>query len=319
MSSEFARISDIAKQFGPLNPRATGGPHVRIGIGDDAAVLEAPREGELVWTIDEQVQDTHFSFAWLTPYDVGYRATVAATSDIAAMGATPWCALAALSLSSDFSDDALRELTRGQADAARRMGLCIVGGNLARGPCVAITTTVLGTASRSVTRSGAKPGDLVLVAGPLGEAAAGLRALQLEMNALGEVIDRWRRPTAQVEAGRELSLHDVHAAIDVSDGLAQDLSHVALASGVRVVIEVDRLSACCSDALRLASKALDMDPLQLMLTGGEDYSLVVTCARLIEGYTCIGRVESGEGLFIDENNRVTPLAPKGYDHFKLWR
>jgi thiamine-monophosphate kinase len=172
VSSELARISLVAAIF---RPRDAG--RVQIGIGDDAAVI-APGSRPLVWTIDAQVEGTHFRRDWLGWEDVGWRSFMAAASDLAAMGAAPVAALSALVLAPDVDDAALAAIATGQAAAASALGTTIAGGNLAHGAPTSITTTLLGEAVRPILRSGARPGDRVLLGGAIGLAAAGLAALE---------------------------------------------------------------------------------------------------------------------------------------------
>lgn len=291
--SELDRIARLRTTFG------TGG--VRLGIGDDAAVIDVPACA-LVVTVDACVEGTHFRRAWLSWEDVGYKSFMAAASDLAAMGAEPFAALSALVLSADVDDDALDALARGQAAAAREVGAPVVGGNLARGNETSITTTVLGRADRPIARAGARPGDLLLAAGPLGHAAAGLAAL-----ARGDERDphvaAWRRPVARIDAGRALARGGASAAVDVSDGLARDAAHLAEASGVRLVL----------DARALAAYGVSLD---LVLHGGEDYAVLATSSAPIHGFSTIGAVEAGAGVALRrEDGRVEDVPPRGFDHF----
>ncbi|MBI4952641.1 MAG: thiamine-phosphate kinase, partial [Myxococcales bacterium] len=167
MSDEESRVARLARTFG----RAPRG--VLCGIGDDAAVL-APGRERLVWTVDVQVEGVHFERSWLGLDALGYRAVMAAASDLAAMGARPRAVVAGLVLPPGFSDAALGALARGQARACRELGTAVVGGNLARGGELSVTTSVLGHAARPLLRSGARPGDGVWVAGATGLAGAGL-------------------------------------------------------------------------------------------------------------------------------------------------
>ncbi|MDP9152215.1 MAG: thiamine-phosphate kinase, partial [Myxococcota bacterium] len=149
---------------------------VELGIGDDAAVLVTSLAGaRLVWTIDEQVDGVHFRRDMASWQDIGWRSLMAAVSDVAAMGARPWCALSALVLPVDVDDSALERLAQGQREAGEATGAPVLGGNLARGSCLSIATTVLGTCSRAVQRRGACPGNGLWLAGTVGLAAAGLR------------------------------------------------------------------------------------------------------------------------------------------------
>src|SRR5690606_3745707 len=159
-----------------------------VGIGDDAAVLE-PASAPLVWTIDAQVEGTHFRLDWLSWQDVGWRSFMAAASDLAAMAAEPVAALSALVLADTVDDAALDGLAEGQADAARAVGAPIVGGNIARGRRTSVTTTLCGRAGQPVLRSGARPGDGLWLAGAVGMAAAGLAALEMSTELKDESIE----------------------------------------------------------------------------------------------------------------------------------
>src|SRR5262249_22758911 len=145
MSREFARIERLAARF------VARAPGVDIGIGDDAAVLTPPAAERLVWTIDTQAEGVHFRREFLTGYrDLGWRSFMAAASDLAAMGARPWCALCALELPEGLDEHAVDAIAEGQRAAADRIGAVIVGGNLSGGASIAITTTHLGLAERPI-------------------------------------------------------------------------------------------------------------------------------------------------------------------------
>ncbi len=305
--NEAARIALLA--------RVLGGPArgVEVGIGDDAAVLDG-ESGKIVWTIDEQVEGTHFRRDLLSWRDVGWRSFMAAASDLAAMGAEPWCALAALVLPPDLDDAALEALARGQAEAAGAAGAPIVGGNLARGPVVSVATTLLGRTGRPVLRSGARAGDGLWLAGRVGLAAAGFRALdegRAETDALRPAIAAWRTPAALVAEGRAMAAFAT-AAVDVSDGLARDVGHLAAASGLRAVIDA---RAVLDEALVAAAAALGADPLAFALGGGEDYALVVASPVAIDGFRRIGEITPGEGLALRTARGDEALEPAGFDHF----
>lgn len=262
-------------------------------IGDDAALLE----GGLVWTVDACVEGTHFRREWLSWEDLGWRSFMAAASDIAAMGADPLGALSALVLTSDTDDAAFEAIARGQKAAADAIGAPVVGGNMARGTELSITTTVLGRTDRTVMRSGAREGDLVLVAGALGHAGAGLAALQR-----GDVHDAhvaaWRRPRALIAEGR--AMRDLAtAAMDVSDGLAIDAHRLADASNVAIVF----------DDAALSSYGVE---LRFVLGGGEDYALLVTAPSPIAGFRVVGRVEKGDGARFASGKVIEAT---GFDHF----
>ena len=315
MSDERGRIELLKRAL------AANAPGVVLGIGDDAAVLRPTEGAVLVWTIDEQVEGVHFRRELVSWRDLGWRSFTAAASDLAAMGATPWCALAALVLSGAVDDAALSEIARGQREAAEAIGAALVGGNLSRGGAVSIATTLLGTCERAVTRDGARPGDSLWLAGRLGLAAAGLRALGRDAAGAGvendarfeEAVAAWRRPRALVAEGRAMAPL-AHAAIDVSDGLARDAGHLAEASGVCVVLDEDAIVA--DEGLVRAASALGESPLDLALHGGEDYALVIASdARDVPGFRRIGEVRSGSGVVLRGAGGERAIEPRGFDHF----
>jgi len=319
-SSEAVRVELIRTMF------ATGvSNRTLVGIGDDAAVL-APTTAPLVWTIDAQVEGVHFRRDFMSMEDLGYRATMAAASDLGAMGATPVGILSALVLPAEFTDEELRGILQGQHMAATELGTSIVGGNLARGTEISITTTVLGESSRPLTRAGARPGNAVVLAGPLGLSAAGLLLLQAS---IGKTTDRpdahpdaapalqaYRRPVARIADG--LAARDVATAvIDVSDGLAKDVGHIARGSDVRIALDPTKL---VTPQLERAARIIGADPLQLALHGGEDFALVMTVPpeHVPPGFVSIGRAlasaESDSDVVLDGPTFV-PVQQRGYDHF----
>ncbi len=314
---ETARIALLARV---LASRLAPSRGVEVGIGDDAAVLRASGGGaqgaRLVWTIDEQVEGTHFERGLLSWHDVGWRSFMAAASDVAAMSAEPWCALCALVLPDDFGDEDLAELARGQAEAAEAVRAPLVGGNLARGPALSVATTLLGTCDAAVERRGARVGDALWMAGAVGLAAAGFRALQQGRSGAPELapaVEAWRRPRALVHAGAAMA-GVASAAVDVSDGLARDAGHIAGASAVALVLDEGALLA--DSVLRRAAEALGASPLDLALYGGEDYALVATSPSAIPGFRRIGDVRAGQGLVLRTPNGERPIEPLGFDHFR---
>lgn len=323
-SSEAARIELIRTMLGVgLSEQTT--ERTLVGIGDDAAVL-APGTTPLVWTIDAQVEGVHFRRDFMTLHDVGYRATMAAVSDLGAMGASPIGILAALILPADFSDEDLRSLLAGQAEAAKETATPIVGGNLAKGTELSITTTVLGESSRPLTRSGARAGDTVVLAGPLGLSGAGLLLLQASVGKTDERPDAYpdaspalrayRRPVARIAEG--LAARDIATAgIDVSDGLARDVGHIARGSSVRIALETSKL---VTPELERAARIIGADPLKLALYGGEDFALVMTvpAGEVPAGFVSIGRVlasSKGDVVLERGDGTLEPVAEGGYDHF----
>jgi thiamine-monophosphate kinase len=310
--NELERIARLAEIF---QARVAG---VEIGIGDDAAVVVPPAGAKLVWTIDAQVEDVHFRRAYVSLEDIGYRATMAAASDVAAMGARPWCMLSSLVLGDDLDDASFEAIARGVASAAAEIGAPVVGGNLSRGAELGVTTTLLGSTERAIARGGAKAGDRVLLAGPLGLAAAGLRALAKGIDPadprVAEAVRAWRRPVARIADGLAMSA-SAHACIDVSDGLARDAGHLARASGARVVLLREALDAAGGPALEAAARAIGADALDLVLHGGEDYALVCASPVDVPGFVAIGVIDEGQGVWLRTETGESEIAPRGFDHF----
>ncbi len=311
MKSEHRWIATLPSPFGAARPDVT------LGIGDDAAVL-APSPLPALLSVDAAVEGVHFTREIASFYDVGYRSFVAAASDIAAMAGRPRAALSALTVPPGVLEADLDALVAGQADAARSLGVAIVGGNVTAGPCVSVTTTVVGEAERPLARSGARPGEGLYVRGALGLAAAGLRALlrgEAEGPGLREAIAAWRRPVAHVEAAwaaRGLG----SAAIDISDGLGQDAAHLARASGVRLVLDEARALEQGGPELAAAAEHLGLDARELALAGGEDYALLFSSAHDLtpQGWHLVGAVEVGPGDVLVEGPGGRRRAPDGFDH-----
>lgn len=315
-STELGRVELLAKIFG-----AVAADRVLVGIGDDAAVL-LPGNQPLVWTVDAAVENVHFRRRFLSFEDLGYRSTMAAASDLAAMGAEPMGVLAALVLPDDVTDADLEALARGQNDAVTSLGTAVIGGNLARGGELSITTTVLGRAPRPLPRAGARPSDGLWLSGPVGLAAAGLRFLSdgplVAHGAALACVEAWRRPRAHIREGLALR-GAVTAAIDVSDGLARDVGHLAHAAGVRAVIQVE---AVVSELLRAAAAELGTSAADLALFGGEDYA--IACAAPADA-TLAGAVKIGWFESIDRgaagvvalhaDGSRKELRDGGFDHF----
>jgi thiamine-monophosphate kinase len=301
-------------------PRGGAGRGTLVGIGDDAAVI-AGVGSPLVLTIDACVEHVHFERAWLSLEDVGWRATNAAVSDLAAMGARPLAALSNVALPPRAGRRELAALGRGQAAAASALSCPIVGGNLTRAGELSVTTAVIGTSKAPLLRSGARPGDELWCVGELGLAAAGLAWLQSGRRsarpAVKRCVESWRRPQALLAAGRALAGR-VSACCDVSDGLARDAAHLAEASGACLVLEEPALRAALSPALVSTAELLERSALAFALEGGEDYALLCTgpAARRPRSAKRIGRVMRGRGVIIEAASGQRRPAAGGFDHLR---
>ncbi|MHA7817568.1 MAG: thiamine-phosphate kinase [Pseudohaliea sp.] len=287
------------------------GDAIRLGIGDDAALLELPPGEVLVTSVDTLVEGVHYPEDTF-PEDVGYRALAVAASDLAAMGASPLACTLALTLP-EADELWLQAFSEGLARACADCRLPLAGGDTTRGPATVITLQVLGAcpADAVLRRNGARPGNQVCVSGTLGGAAAALAILEERWHPGPEAADallaRFNRPTARLALGERLR-GVATAAIDVSDGLLADLGHIAAASGVAIALD--------SAALPLAPALADAGERgrAWALAGGDDYELVFTLpaeAPLPEGCSRIGEVREGTGLSVDGE----AAEAGGYRHF----
>jgi thiamine-monophosphate kinase len=299
---------------------------VRLGIGDDAALLAVPAGQELAVAIDTLVEGVHFPLG-TAPADIGWKALAVNLSDLAAMGAAPAWALLALTLprpDAAFIDG----LADGFAQLARQHRLALVGGDTTRGP-LALSVAVHGFVppGQALTRAGARAGDAVLVTGTLGDAAAGLHCLQARMEVQTPLRDalvgRLNRPVPRLAAGLALRGR-ASACLDVSDGLLADLGHLCAASGVGA--EIDAALLPRSPAfLGLFDESAARD---FALSGGDDYELCFTVpaarvgevqadlARLGCGATRIGRIVAGKGVRVrDADGGWLEPGRMGWDHF----
>ncbi len=317
---EFERIGRLAKRFG-LPPAPA------VGIGHDCALVP-PASAWTAWSIDASVDGVHFSRELITLDQAADRAVEAALSDLAAAGATiAWgnrggCGvLSALTLPPALDESDFDAVIDGIARAAERHGGVVLGGNLAAAPVLSITTTVIGRIDGPrMSRAGARPGDTVYVTGAVGAAALGLHALR---RAAGDArfepfVMRWRAPRARIEEGAFVAPHAT-AAIDVSDGLAQDLGHMCSASGVGAVIDLNRLPMLAGQ--RAAAAVLGFDAAELALAGGEDYELCFTAGSMpsppasLTAWTAIGEIVEGRCVHVRDATGTRAFTHPGWDHF----
>jgi thiamine-monophosphate kinase len=288
-----------------------------VGIGDDAAVLAAP-DSRVVASVDLLVENQHFRRDWSTATETGGKAAAQNMSDIAAMGAQPTALLVGLAAPGDLPVAWAEDLATGLAQECSRAGATVAGGDISAAPLIMVAVTALGDLGGRppVTRAGARPGDLVAVAGLLGHSAAGLALLWAGRSGPAGLLAEHRWPHPDYAAGPEAAALGATAMIDVSDGLVQDLGHVAGQSGVRIDLESARLPRD-DDALRAAADALgDQDPLDWILTGGEDHALAATFppgAALPARWSVVGRVCAGHGVRVDSRQAE---GKSGWQHFR---
>jgi thiamine-monophosphate kinase len=302
------------------------------GIGDDAAVVRSRPVS--VTSIDTVVDGVHFRLqdGWMSPYDVGWLALATALSDVAAMGADAGEAYVSLGLPAGFAEESALQLARGAHELGARYDTTIAGGDVVSAPALTVSVTVVGwaeTAEELAGRDGARVGDIVGVTGQLGGAGAALAMLEagdeIEGTAMAACIDRLRRPTPRLAEGRALAQSGAHAMIDLSDGLATDAAHVGRASGVRLRVALEGLPL--QAGLRELADSLQLDPLRLATSAGEDYELcacVAPSARTVSEraleraggarITWIGEVVEGEPgvALLDARGRERALT--GFEH-----
>lgn len=309
------------------------GSAVILGVGDDAAAMRPSPGTLLLATCDSQVEGRHFRRSNVSAEQLGRRLAAVNLSDIAAMGGRPRWALASLTLPATLEVEFIDGLYAGLIGELARFGAVIAGGNISGGDSLVLDLTLLGEAApeRVLRRSGAQPGDAILVTGSLGASASGRAALdaRLDIPGVTAAVAAHLTPQARVTEGLALAGSGrVTAMLDVSDGLARDLGHLCDASGAGAIIELSLLPV--SDSTRAVASALGLDPIVLALSGGEDYELLCTAPvaatpALIQGVhdvtglplTRIGTItaaEEGRWLLQADGSRA-PLANWGWQHF----
>ena len=291
---EFELLAKLRERLGPPGPR------VRLGSGDDAAVTVPG--GATATSVDAIVEGVHFRRDVASPAQIGHKALATALSDLAAMGAEAGETYVVLGVPEDLGEAECLQLVDGMVALAERTGTTLAGGDVTRAPALTLAVTVVGHAAAPellVSRGGAQPGDVLVLTGELGGAAAGLALLAdpaLAEVLSGETAERLRRrqlePQPRLGAGRALAAAGARAMIDLSDGLGGDASHLAAASGARLEIEAGSLPLAKGVAeVALANGA---DPLQLAASGGEDYELLAALPAERLGEATIGIAELGE-------------------------
>ncbi len=299
-----------------------------IGIGDDAAAWQGDAATQLA-TVDSFIQDVHFSLGSASWEDLGWKALAINLSDIAAMGGVPSYAVVSLALPDHTEAEDVTALYRGMIELAQQSGVAIIGGDISGAPLVMITITVLGRTgehNRILTRSAAAPGEQVAVTGYLGAAAAGLQMftqqLQFDSEATNALKNAFLHPYPRVAEGQLLAAQGVKAAIDISDGLISDLTHICQRSQVGARVEIDRVPVQPAAKASFGDKSLE-----LALSGGEDYELLFTASteaviRVRGATSCpvtvIGEITAdniGEVTLVDSKGNPVSLAKRGWEHF----
>jgi thiamine-monophosphate kinase len=313
----------------------TKNPSVVLGIGDDAAIFKPTLGHELIFTTDMLVEDRHFNFKWITPWQLGAKTIAVNVSDCAAMGAKPTVAVVSLGVPSSFAVKDLEAFYDGMKGWAESYGAQIVGGDTVGSDKFVVNVALVGEVEKgkALKRSGAQVGDALFVTGTLGDSAAGLYSLQ-HPSAKGKgtaplLVKRHLTPTPRFTVGRALSTKKwATSAIDISDGLSSEIHHLCEESDTGVEIHEEAIPY--SDSLIHFCDENQLDPFDFALNGGEDYELLFTVplAKISEvvqklpGETgvavkSIGRmVPKSKGItLINRKGQRVPLEAKGFDHF----
>ncbi len=308
-------VADLG-EFG-LIARITAGrelpPGTLLGPGDDAAVLAAA-DGRVVVTTDVLVEGVHFRLDWSTPHQVGRKAVAANLADVAAMGAAPTALVVGLAVPGRTPISVVDGLVAGMWAEAGQAGAGIVGGDVVSSEQLVVSVTALGDLQgrAPVTRSGARPGDVLGLCGRLGWAAAGLAVLRRGFRSPLAVVAAHRVPEPPYGAGPQAASAGATAMIDISDGLLADAGHLAVASDVG--IDIDSVAVPVASRLVEVASALGADARHWVLTGGEDHALLASFpagAALPHGWTEFGVVRKGRGVTVDGSE----VPPGGWQHF----
>ena len=329
---EFGLIERLAGQLASPSTAGVAGRLV-VGLGDDAAVWQSDG-GALIATTDTLVAGVHF-LPERTPWrDLGWKALAVNVSDVAAMGGTPSLALVTLALPPDVEVEQVDELYRGLAEACEAYGVVIAGGDVVRSPTVIVSVTLLGqaevnTAGEPVVmrRDAAQAGDLVVVTGSLGGAAGGLRSLREgaeDTEAARSLIERHLRPQPRLQVGRAAIAAGVRCAVDISDGLLQDLGHICRMSRLAAVLKRGKLPIDPG----LTELFEPEEALRCAVAGGEDYELLLVGTREeideVERTADVPVTVIGEMVaetehrvrLLDESGQEVPTPAAGWDHLR---
>lgn len=332
MDSESQLVERTARAIASSGERR-GNATLRLGIGDDAAILAPTGRSDWVLSCDAFLERVHFLSKVHPPESVGYKTLVRAASDLVAMGASPRYFLLTLAVPSRLTGEWLDAFLRGMARAARLLNMRLAGGDTTKSDSVFISVTVLGEVPRgmAIQRGGARAGDIIYVSGRLGRAQLGLELI-LNRRAGGRgarrLVQSHLYPKIRIDLGEWLARHRIASAMmDISDGLSTDLTRLCRASRMGARVWADRIPqvaipAVISERLR----KLKLHPLRMALDGGEDYELLFTVSprkvkrlRRAPGFrelTPIGEITAKRGILLVSKDGVSkPLRPGGWDSF----
>jgi thiamine-monophosphate kinase len=301
---EAGVIAALARIFGTTHRG------VEIGIGDDAAVVTTT--DRTVITTDMAVEGTHFSTKWSSAFDIGRKITAANLADVYAMGGSPKYLVAAVTLTGIESLEWIEELAEGIAHEARSCGAFVVGGDLAKGPCVVVSMTAIGEVDNPITRSGAQVGDSIYISSLPGWSAAGLSIIEkdLEDDLAVHAVSEFNAPTVDYVSAIQFANKGAHSMCDVSDALIVQAQQIAAASGVALKFDQGLIAQHTEfGTLKELAESQDADVWQWIFAGGEDHVFLAT-GNGLDGF-CVGTVVEGNGVFGAEMKK----APDTWRHF----
>jgi len=301
---EAGVIAALARIFGTTHRG------VEIGIGDDAAVVTTT--DRTVITTDMAVEGTHFLTKWSSAFDIGRKITAANLADVYAMGGSPKYLVAAVTLTGNESLEWIEELAEGIAHEARSCGAFVVGGDLAKGPCVVVSMTAIGEVDNPITRSGAQVGDSIYISSLPGWSVAGLSIIEkdLEDDLAVHAVSEFNAPTVDYASAIQFSNKRAHSMCDVSDALIVQAQQIAAASGVALKFDQGLISQHTEfGTLKELADSQDVDVWQWIFAGGEDHVFLAT-GNDLDGF-CVGTVVEGNGVLGVEMKK----APDTWRHF----
>lgn len=286
-----------------------------VDIGDDTAVIKT--EGLQILTTDCLVEGDHFRCDWFTPEQIGMKAIEINVSDVASMGGIPKYALISLCLPNNLEVCFVDSLYKGFWKSCDNYDISILGGNMAHSNQIMISVMLVGEVIKKnlSTRSGAKPGDYLLVSGHIGKGRAGLRLFQENIEDYGEVKKNYLEPKARLGFSKKISPF-VNSMIDISDGLGPEVRHICDESNCGAIIYKDKIPI--KDEVRGVARILSESEYDYALYGGEDFELLYSVSKenidKIQGFI-VGEITKDKGLFLSSENKKERIDKKGYDHF----
>jgi thiamine-monophosphate kinase len=324
-TGEFGLIELIKRKF-PAKDK-----NLVLGIGDDAAVIKITPKRYLIFTTDALREGVHFDLSYYSYQEVGWKAMAANLSDVAAMGGIPTFGLISLGLPKNKNTEDVLKIYKGMNDLAKRHGCKLCGGDIFLSSEIIISVALLGETEPEflVKRSGAKPGDLICVTGDLGQSQAGLELLKGKKSSKPGRLRKHLKPVPRIKEARKLiQILDVTSMIDISDGFGSDLHHIAEESRVGALVFEKKIPV--SRTLLKMAQVLKKKPLDLALSSGEEYELLLTIKKGQEEklkdlkrkapglkVTVLGEIkDKKEGLkILDSKGKLKKLKRSGYSHF----